>query len=219
MSRSKSSHNGGEKLTKKLKITFIIFVLSGLIALFVIFNKGVLFGFRLVPVSDEAIAETHTIELKSDKTTLPEGGETANLLVTLDGVDSLDGYEITSSDEEVAKVVGNTIISQEAGTATITAKSTEFGITSEVTVDVVEPITSITLSSQYRIITIDEESQLSFKYKPSTATAKIVYKSSDEKILTVDQNGVAKGVSYGVAEITATDEITGYYDTFKITVR
>lgn len=219
MSRDKKQVKSSDRLNKKLRITLIIFLISGLIALFIILNKGVVFGKRLVDISSGNVEETHTIELTSDRVYLPEGGEKANLLVKIDGIESLEGYDLVSSDENVVKIVGNTLVSNDTGVAIITATSKEYGLKSEITIDVVEPITSITLSSQYRIITIDEDSQLTPKYKPTTATAKISYKSSDESILTVDENGVATGVSVGVAKITVTDEITGYYDDVTITVK
>ena len=213
MSRERKQVKSSDRLNKKLRISLAIFLVSGLIALFIILNKGVVFGKRLIDIS------SGNVELTSDRVYLPEGGEKANLLVKLDGVESLEGYDLVSSDENVVKIVGNTLVSQDTGVAIITATSKEYGLKSEITIDVVEPITSITLSSQYRIITIDEESQLTPKYKPTTATAKISYKSSDESILTVDENGVATGVSVGVAKITVTDENTGYYDDFTITVK
>lgn len=219
MSRDKKQVKSGDRLNKKLRISLAIFLISGLIALFIILNKGVVFGKRLVDISSGNVEETHTIELTSDRVYLPEGGEKANLLVKIDGIESLEGYDLVSSDENVVKIVGNTLVSNDTGVAIITATSKEYGLKSEITIDVVEPITSITLSSQYRIITIDEDSQLTPKYKPTTATARISYKSSDESILTVDENGVATGVSVGVAKITVTDEITGYYDDVTITVK
>lgn len=210
---------GSDKLNRKLRVTLVVFLFSGLIALFIILNKGVIFGKRLVAITTGTQEVTHTLELTSDKVYLPEGGEKANLLVKIDGVESLEGYDLVSSDEDVVKIVGNTLISNSTGTAIVTATSTEYDLKSEVTIDVVEPITSITLKSEFRMIEIDEESQLTPQYKPTTATAKISYKSSDESVVTVDENGVATGVSYGVATITVTDEITGYYDEFKITVK
>ena len=107
------------------------------------------------------------------------------------------------------------------GTAVITATSLEYNVQSTVTIDVVIPITKLTLSAEFSIIDVGETNQISYVTKPkdSNVTVNMVYESSDNAVATVDSNGVATGVSPGVVTITGTDRITGISDTYEIKVK
>lgn len=212
--------NKDAKLNKSLKITFIIFLISGIIALVIILNKGKIFGNNLVAVSNPEVQETvHSIQLTTDKLYLSKNGDTTEAMITIDGLDATEGYELTSSDETVAKIEDNTIKSVGVGTVIIKAKSTAYNVESEVTIDVVSPITSLTLESEFSSISVGGETQLSFTYKPSTATANLTYTSSDEEIATVNDSGIVTGKATGNVTITAEDSITGKKATCKIKIK
>jgi len=211
-----------EKLNAKIKSAFVIFLISGLLALYVILNKGVIFGKRLVTVSNtDSVEVIHSIQLLASSSILSVDDGTTDVMVTVDGVDVSGGYELISSDVTIATVSGNTITAVSEGTVVITAKSTEFGVESEVTIEVVKPITKLTLESEFKIIEIGEESALSYKTMPNDNTAKveIEYSSSDESIATVNESGIVTGVNYGKAILTATDKVSGKTSTFEITVK
>lgn len=220
MSREKKVTNQDIKLNKLLKITFIIFLISGIIALVVILNKGKLFGKNMVEVSNgKAVEVVHSIQLVADKVFLAGSGDTTNLSVTIDGLDATEGYELTSSDPNIISIEGNAITAVAEGTAIITAKSTEYDVTSDVTIDVVTPITKITISSEHKNITVGGETTLSYAFQPSTATANIVYTTADETIATVNESGIVTGVGTGTVVLTATDKVTGKSANCKITVK
>lgn len=224
MSRDKKQ----EKLNKRLKITFIIFLASALIAAFIILNKGVVFGKRLIDISGaNEKSDVHVIQALSSTSYLvmPENeSETmkssTDILISIDGEDVEDGFEITSSDENIVAVEGKVAKAVGLGTAVLTIKSTKYDIESTITFDVVVPITSLQLSSEFRFIAVGETSQMSYTTRPKDASVSVnvVYSSADTSIATVDSSGIVTGVSSGVTMITGVDKITGLSDTWTITV-
>ena len=218
MGRKKETNNKDARLNKVLKISFIICLISGIIALVIVLNKGKIFGKNIVNVSSPEIKETHVIQLTCDKTQLAKD-DTAELIITIDGVEITEGYEIVVSNPEVVSVEGHTVTALEEGTTTIKATNSEYGIESEISLEVVVPITKLTLSSEFKTISVGGESIISHTIKPTNATVNIAYESSDESIATVNESGVVTGVSKGTVTITGTDKITGKTATHKITVR
>ena len=223
MSRRKK--NNSSRLNKMLLITGIIFVVSGVIALTTILNKGVIFEKRLVPLTGGTVVEEpeHVIQVVSDTNYLTEVGETLELTITIDGKEPELGvdYELTSSDESIVKIEGNTVTAVSLGDAVITAKSTEFDVEGTLTLSVVVPVNKLTLSAEFDEIKIGETSQISHTTKPTEATGaqvRLDYKSSDNSIATVDNSGIVTGKGIGIATITATDKITGLSDTYDIVV-
>ena len=220
MSKKESNKEG--KLNKRLKISFIIFLISGILALIIILNKGVIFGKRLISITNAGTAEvTHSIQLVAGDPFLRTETDTTELMVTIDGVDVTEGIEITSSDETVVSIDGMTAKAGATGTAIITAKSTEYDIESQATIDVVKPINKLSLSAEFSQIAVGEQTTMSYTLNPKTTDvrANIVYESSDENIATVDSSGIVTGISAGSVTIKGTDKITGISNTFKITVK
>ena len=225
MSRDKKQ----DKLNKKLKVTFIIFLASAVITAFIILNKGVVFGKRLIDISGaNEKSDVHVIQALSATSYLvmPENETetmktSTEILISIDGEDVDSGYEITSSDENVVAIEGNVVKAVGLGTAVVTVKSTKYDIDeSTITFDVVVPITDLELSSEFRFITVGETSQMSYTTRPKDASVSVnvVYTSADTNIATVDSSGIVTGVSSGVTMITGVDKITGLSDTWTITV-
>ncbi|MCH5299372.1 MAG: Ig-like domain-containing protein [Ruminococcus sp.] len=102
-----------------------------------------------------------------------------------------------SSDNSVATVSKSGVITAKAvGKAIITAKSKSGSASCNVTVN--ERV--ITLTADRTTIFTGGAAQLS----ASGGKYAYTYKSSDESVLTVDKNGIAKGVSAGKANVTCT---------------
>ena len=201
------------KLNKVMLIVFILALLVGLGTLFVILNKGKIFGKRLVKISAEVVEKeiVHSMEMTCDKKYLAIGTEdVANLLVTIDGVDMQEGFEYEISDETLVTIENNVVIpSTKEGTVIIKAKSLDYDLEEEITIEIIKPITKLYVQSEYSSIDINEQMQLEYTFKPSTATPVVEYSISDESIATIDESGIVTGVSAGTVTLTATDTITG----------
>ena len=214
--------NKDERLNRKLKISFIIFLISAILTAAIILNKGVIFGKRLVDISDSTSSEPiHVIQIVASSTYLKNIGDTAEISISVDGEDVTEGYELSSSDDTIVTIEGNIIKSTGLGTAIITARSLEYDVQSTVTVDVVIPITKLTLSAEFSSIEVGGKDQMSYVTKPkdSSVTVNMIYESSDKSIATVDSSGIVTGISSGVVTIKGTDRITGISDSFDITVK
>lgn len=214
----KNKVNKENRLNKKFKITLIIFIITVIITLVLILGKGKIFGFRLIPVSETETAETHTIQLVSDSYYLSVEDGVTELYVTIDGNDVTGGYELVVSDTDVVSLEGNTVTALEEGVTTITAISTEYDIQSEITINVVEFVTRLVISSEYKTIDVGEQTQISYTTTPKDATVNVTYASSDETIATVDSNGIVTGVAEGSVSIIVTDEISGRTTSYTINV-
>jgi len=219
----KSSNDA--RLNRTLKITGAIFIISGILALVIILNKGVIFGKRLIPLTadGESAKPLHVIQIVSTNNYLQNVGATAELKLSIDGEDVAngEGYTLTSSDEEVISLEGDIATAMNLGDAVITAKSTEYDVEATVTLSVVVPANSMSLSAEFAEIGVGETSQISHTTRPTEASGvqvKLTYQSSDTSIATVDSSGIVKGIAPGVATITATDKITGLSETYDITV-
>ena len=152
------------------------------------------------------------IKVSQDTLMLTKKDETAQLSAEV--VPSYaDNTRVTwkSSDEKVATVdekgkvtaVGN-------GTATITVTSVSGNYTAIVAVTVKIPveIERITIETEREILTkIGESTELKVKIEPENADAqKLIWKSGDEMIAVVDENGKVTAIGNGTVIITVTTE-------------
>ena len=152
------------------------------------------------------------IKVSQDTLMLTKKDETAQLSAEV--VPSYaDNTRVTwkSSDEKVATVdekgkvtaVGN-------GTATITVTSVSGNYTAIVAVTVKIPveIERITIETEREILTkIGDSTELKVKIEPENADAqKLIWKSGDEMIAAVDENGKVTAIGNGTAIITVTTE-------------
>ncbi len=207
-----------DKINRRFKISLIIFIIVAIITIFIVLNKGNIFGIRLIKVSGVEVEETHTIQLVADDYYLSVDNGVTNAYVTIDGVDRLDGFELVSSDEEVISVQNNKLVAVDEGVATVTAISNEYNIQSEITVNVVTFATRLNVSSEYKTIDVGEQTQMSYTTSPKSATVNVKYASSDETVATVDSNGIVTGISSGYVSIILTDEISGKTTSYAIEV-
>lgn len=207
-----------DKINRRFKISLIIFIIVAIITIFIVLNKGNIFGIRLIKVSGVEVEETHTIQLVADDYYLSVDNGVTNAYVTIDGVDRLDGFELVSSDEEVISVQNNKLVAVDEGVATVTAISNEYNIQSEITVNVVTFATKLNVSSEYKTIDVGEQTQMSYTTSPKSATVNVKYASSDETVATVDSNGIVTGISSGYVSIILTDEISGKTTSYAIEV-
>lgn len=112
----------------------------------------------------------------------------------------------SSSDESVAKVNNQGRVTGVAlGDCEITCTSEEVGtVMAKAVVHVQQPVKKVTIDPAPAVYN-GETAQLTWKIEPENASnPKLTFKSSNEKILTVDENGVVTGVSGGETTVVAT---------------
>lgn len=112
----------------------------------------------------------------------------------------------TSSNTSVATVSADGTVKGVAnGTAVITVKTVN-GKTATCSVSVSVPVTSFSVTpSKSKTVTVGKSFKLKTKVYPSTASDKtLLYSSSDEDVLVVDENGTVTTLSSGKAVITIT---------------
>lgn len=157
------------------------------------------------PVTQLTLEETSDLEMKP--------GERIRFNATMTPVDASNPESITwtSTDSSVASVDKYGVVTaKSAGHAYIRAESSEtlygspvkaVSVFRKVTVD--QPVTGLTLESQAISIKKGSTQYLKDTIKPENATDKsLVWTSSDESIVTVDQDGKITGVESGQAIIT-----------------
>lgn len=161
---------------------------------------------------DYTIEEIHISEitLNKEKTEIKKGS-TEKLIATILPANTTDDKTIlwTSSDEKVATVDENGVVTAKAieGTAVITGTSkVHNNIKGSCTVTAL-PISleSITITPEKMTLIEGESRALAVAFKPidTTDDKTILWKSSDEKVATVDSKGNVKGIAQGKARITA----------------
>lgn len=139
-------------------------------------------------------------------------GQTGNLSATvLPDNASLKTVTWSSSDESVAEVDADGVVTAVGmGTATITVKTVDGEKTASCEVTVTEPkATDVTVFSNGAEIEEDKLSVMEGRIRnltaqalPEDAAQKFTFASSDESIVTVDENGKLTAVAKGTAVIT-----------------
>ena len=136
-----------DNINKIMIITFIMLLLTGLVTLFIILNKGNIFGKRLVLMSSEVVEKEiiHSIQITTDKKYLIiNSDEQAKLIITVDGVDVQEGIEFQISDENMVEIENNMVFPLEKeGIVIIKAKSVEYDIEAEVAIEIVKSMSDI----------------------------------------------------------------------------
>lgn len=167
---------------------------------------------KIIPLIDIAMANDKVDLLK---------GESANLRIVLNPVDTTEASEITwtSSDEEVAVVDENgKVTALKEGTAVITASMNGFEASAEVNVTEVH-LESMEVVNAKDSLEVGEEAKIEVKFNPLQVTDEITltYESSDETVATVDENGMVTALKEGKTTIKVTAS-NGVETSFEYTV-
>lgn len=212
-----------DKLNKILKIVAIICVITGVLTLVIIFNKGVIFGKRLVGGTKDSIAELHTISAVAERNFIVPNSS-VELYVNIDNEDVKDGYEVKISDDKIISIKDNKITGLEEGTATLTITSKKYDVKCEVEINVISPVTKLSIEGEYKTIAVNEECKINCVYSPENARANIVYAVTDTDIATIEtsEDGtetILTGKSKGTVTVIATDEISGKTASYTVEVK
>ncbi len=157
---------------------------------------------------EEDITAVESITLNKTAITLEEGDE-ENLIATITPEDATDkSVTWKSSNREIAIVDENgKVTAIKEGVAIIYASSSN-GLTAECEVTVTPAfveVTGITLTNSELIMIEGDSTDLITILRPDNATDKTVtWTSSDESIVTVDQNGNVDAIKQGDAVVSAT---------------
>lgn len=113
-----------------------------------------------------------------------------------------------SSNEEVASISEDGVLTAlKAGSTQVTATTVDGTITSQpTTVNVHQPVESISITPNPAKVVVDSTKQLSVNYSPEDATpvGTVEWTSLNPEYATVDDQGVVTGVTLGTATIQAT---------------
>ncbi|MDD3363018.1 MAG: Ig-like domain-containing protein [Hespellia sp.] len=176
-------------------------------------------GTCTVSVDEKAITG---VTLNVTEKTL-EPAETQQLTATLVPEDNTDDDKTitwSTSDEAVATVSADGLVTAVAGgTATITA-TTSNGKTATCAITVPIHMTGIALSQDTADLLKGKTEQLSVTYNPENTTddKTVTWTSSDEAVATVDANGLVTAVAEGTATITATTTVGSFTAECAVTV-
>lgn len=213
-------------MKKWLQVSIIVFLIAAVVGLFIVLNKGHIGSFSLVKVEkSEENAETEKImpklslEIEDDYLSSKNKKKTGKMVVTIDGEIVTDGVVFESSDEDVVKINDdNELVPVKDGKATIKAMYSGMEATDEI--KVITPITSMSFTTTNSTVRIGKDLQMKLKVTPSDASLDTIsYKSSDEEIATVNNNGIVTGVSQGKVTITVYDSYTDTEKKVNLTIR
>ena len=127
----------------------------------------------------------------------------------------------TSSDESIATVDENgKVTALKSGDVTIEAATPDRLVVAQCKVKVEAPaLTGIALEPESTVVEPEKTITIAVKYSPQYAEKKkVTWTSSDDKIATVDENGVVTGVANGSVTITAKTEDGKFEASVEITV-
>ena len=155
-----------------------------------------------VKAKENPIDPTVTITITNSMTI--KKGNTAKISATVTGTTSSITW--TSSNDKVATVDQNGVVTAvNVGTAIITAEVDGETATCNVTVENnAEDNANVTIETVS--MTLYKGATKEIKAEVSDGTSKITWTSSNDKIATVDENGIVTAVGVGTAYITATLE-------------
>ena len=176
--------------------------------------KGVKGGTTTVTASVNGVSASCRVAVYEPSITLSSSSKTMYLSQTVTLRPTIKGKLATvswkSSNTSVATVTsGGTVKAVKTGSATVTA--TANGVTARCQIKVVNP--TLTLSSTSMELVVAKTKKLTVTVK-NGGSEKIVWKSLNSSVATVDQDGVVTGVKTGTATITA----SAYGKTLKCTV-
>lgn len=156
-------------------------------------------------------------QLKADVTSLSlPVGETYQLEVAITPANSSDTLVYTCSNTKCVEVSAKgKILAKAKGNCVVVVSSSGKGCDPlYINVDVWQPVSGITLDVEDVTIKVGEELEMGLTINPKNATFKeVAWTSTNDKIVTVDEEGVLKGISGGTAivEVRTTDDESGVY--------
>lgn len=227
----KNNYRQGENIVKNkglLIFSIILFIVVAVFALILILNKGYLGNTSIISLSYgekiEASTEKEqnkpelTVEIEKDYIAKTKK-EKSKVLVSIDGEEVTDGYEIESSNEDIAKINDdNEVVAVANGKATITVRYD--GMEASDDIQVITPVSSMVFTSTSSVVRVGKQLQMKLTMTPSLAsTEPLEYTSSDEEIATVNQNGIVTGVSAGSVKITVHDRYTDMEKSVNLTIK
>ena len=149
--------------------------------------------------------EKKATEVRLNKTELKlANGRKTKLVLSVTPSDFTDEVSWKSSDEKVVQVADTgEITAWSLGTATI--KVTVGDVSASCKVTVTQPVTSISLNVTSLVLEAGDTQKLTATVSPSSAENKeITWSTSNEEIVTVDEQGLVTGHRKGSATVTAT---------------
>jgi uncharacterized protein YjdB len=169
-------------------------------------------GKKLIALFDISVMDgTNKVDINSGKYTIR--------IAMSDDMKNYSGYSVVYIKDGAivdtldAKVVDNKYIEFE------TTHLSEYGVVGDVAVTKI-PLKSIEVSNDESSLVVGSKLQLSVKANPENTTDvyTLAYKSSDESIATVDENGVVTGVKAGKVTITITSS-NGIETSYDLTIK
>ena len=114
--------------------------------------------------------------------------------------------KLSAGDDTVIRVNGNKITGLKAGETILTIASVqEPAVSVQYRVLVVQPVTRISVKASAKSVAVGEKISLTAEIMPENATMQqVTWSSADERIATVDGDGIVTGVKKGNARIVAT---------------
>lgn len=153
----------------------------------------------------KVITSVQKIFLSETETTMQKGSKKTLTATEFPCQAIPQDIEWSSSDESICSVDSSgTISALKVGTATITARTKESGLTDSCTVTVDTPVTDITLDKNQLNMTMDSTENLQATVSPSDSDQQVSWSSTNKLVCTVDQNGKVTATGVGSAEIIAT---------------
>lgn len=195
----------------------ILFVLIIMCAVFVL-----LLNLNVVSLND--IVEPVAITLNQNEVGIKKG-KTYQLEATVEPSNAKFGsYIWESSDPNIATVNETTgyITAKNYGDCIITVKTELGDVISNCLVHVSNKdvvVTNLKFETDELSLSVGQSKSLSFKIAPPNGTTNYyVYKSSDNSVAIVNENGIVKAIAPGNCIITVENKINGVKDTLKLTV-
>lgn len=195
----------------------ILFVLIIICAVFVL-----LLNLNIVSLND--IVEPVAITLNQNEVGIKKG-KTYQLEATVEPSNAKFGsYIWESSDPDIATVNETTgyITAKNYGDCIITVKTELGDVISNCLVHVSNKdvvVTDLKFETDELSLSVGQSKSLSFKIAPPNGTTNYyVYKSSDNSVAIVNENGIVKAIAPGNCIITVENKINGVKDTLKLTV-
>lgn len=162
------------------------------------------------------------LKFTEERKTVAVGTQTSVSLIKTPE-NTTEGIEFTSSDETIAKVDQNGVVTGIAkGEVTITAKGKISGVSAGITITVTVPSTGVKIVTEYasekKIYLVKGSSyQLQYKLLPEETTDKVSFTTNKKKIANVSEDGTISAKKKGNATITVKTE-SGKKATIKVYV-